>query len=232
MITKGVYKSSDTPLSLPLRHGILHGRSVNYASKTVCCKAWLLLIALIDWANDKSDEDIRRNRHLADQKETLRDALERRALVQEEIRQLENWEPVIANAPFVDAFETGSPGEAFKRFFEGWEAKNYGAMAAHATNLTGKSRKKMAGELRQQCELIELLGFDLLRIEQATSVRADASLMVRGNALTGPVKGKIDVLAIRYLPDGELAMPTDENGTWCVQQNCIYKVMHLDRLTD
>ncbi|TMV87331.1 hypothetical protein FGG78_18880 [Thioclava sp. BHET1] len=229
LVTKGVRKSSNDALSLPLRHGILHGRSVNYASKAVCCKAWLMFIALVDWACDKADEEARRDRHAAEQSETLLGSLSKLRKTQEDRRKLDAWEPVVLAAPFDQPFEPGSPGEAFQKFFSGWKAKNYGMMAAHAVNLTGKSLGAMAGELRRDCEFIELLEFDLVRVVQANHVRADVTLDVCGKTLKGPVAGRIDAMAVCYLPNGDLAMPTDDGGTWCVQQNCIYKVMHLDK---
>ena len=39
LLTKGVRKSRDDAIDLPLRHGILHGRSLGYANKKVCAKA-------------------------------------------------------------------------------------------------------------------------------------------------------------------------------------------------
>ena len=64
-ITKGVRKSSDNELTLPLRHGILHGQSLGYANRTVCMKAWLLMIALVDWGpmtrKVKRSEELRIN---------------------------------------------------------------------------------------------------------------------------------------------------------------------------
>lgn len=227
LVTTGVRKSSDDALSLPLRHGILHGSSVNYASKAVCCKAWLMLIALVDWACDKNDEEARRHRHAAEQSETLWDAIAARRKTQEDRRQLDAWVPVVLEAPFDQPFKSGSPGEAFQRFFSGWKGKNYGAMAAHAVNLMGKSLGNMAGELRRDFEFIELLEFELIKVVQANHVRAEATLDVRAKTLHGPVEGRIDAMAMCYLPNGDLAMPTDEDGTWCIQQNCIYKVVHL-----
>ncbi|MFD1913358.1 hypothetical protein [Halodurantibacterium flavum] len=228
LVTKGVRKSSDDVLSLPMRHGILHGRSVNYASKAVCCKAWLLLIALVDWACDKVDEEARRNRHETEQEQTLVGSLSKLRKTQEDKRKLNAWVPVVLTAPFDQPFEPGSPGEAFQRFFSGWKAKNYGMMAAHAVNLADKSPRALAGELRRDCEFIELLDFDLVKVVQANQARADVTLDVRGKTLKGPVEGRINATAVCYLPNGDPAMPTDDGGTWCVQQNCIYKVMHLD----
>ena len=41
MLRKGVRKTSDERLDVPLRHGILHGRSLGYANRRVCYKAWI-----------------------------------------------------------------------------------------------------------------------------------------------------------------------------------------------
>ena len=76
LITKGVRRSRDDELDLPLRHGILHGRSLGYANKKVCAKAWLLMMALVDWAIDKSSEDERREKHEKKQRETFSDILD------------------------------------------------------------------------------------------------------------------------------------------------------------
>jgi hypothetical protein len=37
------------------RHGILHGRDINYANKTVAAKCWAALFALNDWARAVKD---------------------------------------------------------------------------------------------------------------------------------------------------------------------------------
>lgn len=74
LIKKGVRKSSDEDLSLPMRHGILHGRSLGYANRLVCGKAWFLMIALVDWAKDigtkRNDAPrVRLERHSAGRKQ-------------------------------------------------------------------------------------------------------------------------------------------------------------------
>lgn len=43
-----VSKTSEEVADLPMRHGILHGRTLGYATKSNCMKAWLLFIALTD----------------------------------------------------------------------------------------------------------------------------------------------------------------------------------------
>ena len=72
----GVRKSSNDPLDLPNRNGILHGLSLGYANKELCAKAWMLLLALVDWASDKASEQERRQQFDKEQSTTLRDSLE------------------------------------------------------------------------------------------------------------------------------------------------------------
>ncbi len=42
---------STTPISLPYRHGILHGRDIQYATPPVAAKTWAALFALRPWAS-------------------------------------------------------------------------------------------------------------------------------------------------------------------------------------
>lgn len=47
-LTQTVKETSESTSDLPLRHGILHGKTLGYATKSNCMKAWLLFIALTD----------------------------------------------------------------------------------------------------------------------------------------------------------------------------------------
>ncbi len=47
-LTKSMSETSEETTEVPGRHGILHGRSLGYATKSNCMKAWLLFIALTD----------------------------------------------------------------------------------------------------------------------------------------------------------------------------------------
>jgi hypothetical protein len=232
LITKSVRKSSDDKLSLPLRHGILHGRSANYGSKEVCCKAWMLLIALVDWAHDKAGEERRLERYEAEQNETLLSSFAQLLEIQKDRRSLDSWTPIILQGPFTGAFEVGSPGEAFEKFFRGWKTRNYGLMAEHAVNLAALSPKRMAGELRLMSEFVDLLDFEFVKVDQVNPVRADATVAVRANRTKGEVRGQIEVFALLYSPSGDVASPSQPEGIWRVQQNCIYKVMHMETVAD
>lgn len=50
LMTKGRNKTNEDPISIPYRHGILHGRELAFDNKTVAAKCWATLFAARDWA--------------------------------------------------------------------------------------------------------------------------------------------------------------------------------------
>ena len=224
-ITKGVRKSSDGELSLPLRHGILHGQSLGYANRTVCMKAWLLMIALVDWAYDKQSESERRLENRTASKATVREGLGTLRKVMSDRRVMEAHKVRESLGPFGQDVDNNSPEYAILEFLNSWKNGNYGVMAERSVNLSNQSIKKMAGQLRRDAELVKLQDFELRSVRQSTVARADAVAHLRGMTLTGEVEGEYEIIAFRYSESGEIAMPKDP-ATWRVQEACMYKLLH------
>lgn len=224
-ITKGVRKSSDDILSLPLRHGILHGRSLGYADRAVCGKAWMLMIALVDWAVDKQDEEARRAKD--DERRSMNWAgisatLEKN---QADKAAIEAFVPRRWEGPLLAGIAEDEPPFAFREFFAGWQNRNFGIMAKRAVNMTRQKHAHLAGRMRADEEHIKLIDFEILSVSQTTVARAEARIRMNGRKQKGDVGGEFLVLAFNHTADGHIAMPTDE-GTWQVQQGCMFDLMH------
>lgn len=224
-LTKGVRKSSDDQLSLPLRHGILHGRSLGYANRAVCGKAWMLMIALVDWAADKRDEDARQV------KDDVRHSTDWRAISaslkknQADKRAIEAFAARSWDGPFDAELSESDPAFAFREFLTGWKARNFGLMAKRAVNITQQKHGHLAGRIRADTEHIQLAAFEILSVKQTVLARAEARVFMRGQTLKGEVEGEFAILAFRHTADGDVAMPNDE-GFWHVQQGCVFDLMH------
>ncbi|WP_434286235.1 hypothetical protein [Celeribacter sp. SCSIO 80788] len=225
-LKKGAYKSRDDEMTMPERHKIIHGRSLGYANKTVCAKAWLLMMALVDWAIDKSSEEERKAEAERKANISLSDTLAQVRKTEADKRQIEAFEPFEKEGPFYEPLDETSPEKAVFDFLSGWQKKNYGKMAKCAVNLTNKPIKKMAGEMRNMAELVELEQFEFRRIRYSTIARCDARVWVKAKTLCETVEGELDLLVIRYTDSGDVAMPNDDNCVWTVQQLCIYSVMN------
>ncbi len=223
-LTKGIRRSSDEELKLPLRHGILHGKSLGYATRPVCMKAWLLMIALVDWAVDKSSESERVREHQAATEVSLVDLAEklrRNAAVK---RTLDEFQPRENLGPFDDIVDEDSPEFAVLDFLTCWKSRNFGGLARRAVNLHQQSVNKLAGQLRQDTEFVELNDFKIQSLMQSAVARAEAIAFLEGKTLRGTVKGEFLIVAFRYTTEGDIAMPTDA-GHWSIRQDCIFDLM-------
>ncbi len=225
LITKGIRKSSDEVLSLPLRHGILHGRSLGYANRTVCGKAWMLMIALVDWAGDKLKEEARRA------EDSERNSLDWRELAaslrknEADKAAIESFVPLKWEKLPAEHSDKNDPPFAFWEFLSGWKSRNFGVMARRAVNMTHQKHGHLAGRLREDVELVKLVDFEIVSVSQTTVARAEAKVRLIGETMTGNVNGDFLILAFKHTEDGKVAMPTD-NGRWQVQQGCIFDLLH------
>jgi len=225
-ITKSVGTSSDEEMTLPLRHGILHGRSLGYANKAVCAKAWLLMIALVDWARAKENEEKRKEDYLEEKNITFKD-LGRQILKTQKMRvAIDEWQPIERVAPFDKPIDQSLPEFALEEFLSSWQNKNYGKMAGRAMNSDNKTTKKLAGELRRDTEFVELTSFEILSVKQSTVSRTDVRVNAKAKALSEEVDGDFNMLMFKLLPDGSPSAFNETEGKWRVQQNCIFKIMH------
>ena len=221
-LTKGVRKTSHEEMVLPLRHGILHGRSLGYANRSVCMKAWHLMIALVDWAHDKSTEEQRIDEHESKTNVSIPDLVNDLQKLKADRQVMDEFEPRESLGSFnCEAMDRNSPEYAVIGFLTYWKKKNYGKMAERAVNLQKISIGALAGEMRNMAEFAELTDFEVRSVRQHAVAGAEAVVYLKGNTLRKGVEGEFLVLAFRYTGVGGVAMP-DEKGRWHVQQNFIY----------
>ena len=224
-VTKGVRKSSDDNLNLPLRHGILHGQSVGYANRTVCMKSWLLMIALVDWAYDKATEDKRIREQESASKISLSEMASDLRKLHEDRRMMDEFNIRESRGPFTDSLNESSPEYAIVDFLKCWKSQNYGKMAERCVNLSKLSTGKLAGQLRRDTELVELQEFEVRVVRQTTVARADAEVFVKAKTLTDIVEGEFALIAFRHSVGGDIVIADDE-GNWHVQEACMFDVVH------
>lgn len=225
LFIQGVRKSTDEELSLPKRHGILHGRSLGYANKLVCAKAWLLMVALVDWAIDKRSEEARIAKQREKEETSFSEVLEKSRRVQADKILIAAFQPSTRDGPFEGPLDAGTPEFALTEFLDGWKKRNFGQMVPHSVNLTKKSAKKMAGEIRDIARDVTLEEFEIKRLRLSTVARCEARVKLRAKTFIKVVDGDFDVVFFRYTADGDVAMPTDADGIWAIALNLIGRVM-------
>jgi len=172
MLGKERQKTTIETLTLPYRHGILHGHDLGYDNKMVAAKAWAALFAVREWAYKVEQKEVvappkQRSSTLLD---TLR-TIENTAKLQS---QLKEWHPRslhirvdIPTSGDPETYEHGGPEQKLVEYLSYWRKRNYGKMAhclALSTLKFHKSLNALAGELREYYEPRVLKSFTLLEI--------------------------------------------------------------------
>lgn len=216
-----IQKSSDETLSFPLRHGILHGRALGYANRLVCFKAWMLLIAVVDWAADKESEDARCKADETQQSTSWGELATTCAKNRSNDLAIRSFEARHWLGPFNQDLAEDEPPVVFRNFLSGWNTGNYGSMAKCTLYVMREtSIKKAAGELRSLYDGIKLTSFEILSVTQTTVCRAEARVRMSGRNWIREINGEFRVMAFRLQEDGHPALPSD-SGTWQIQPRAI-----------
>lgn len=150
-----------------MRHGLMHGMLTNYDNKYIAAKAWCLLFAVCDWADDEFCEDEQCGQEVVNPEEQFLDALETAARIHKENIQvrvrLDEWDPhsvVLDNPAEDDISVIADIGD----FLESWKTKNYGRLSTYLPDFTRQSKGQRAGEARAIFSKYPIEGYSIEKI--------------------------------------------------------------------
>lgn len=176
-------KTTVGPIDVPYRHGILHGRDLGYASRTVAVKAWAALFSLREWAIKYERGET--TPPPVEPAPSLRDTLEQLANTERQRRQIEAWQPR-AEVPLPShGIEpaAGSPEEAAEAWLQAWQERDFVAMASW-TQVTRQLRQaQLASALEAMFGFCEVADFQIVGIADAAAALTEvtAELTVEGD---------------------------------------------------
>ena len=226
ILTKGVRKSYDDEINLPLRHGILHGRSLGYANKTICAKAWLLMMAFVDWANDKASEELRKREYVKEKSITFADCIKMLKDNRASKLAMDAFESYEVALLFDEPLDPTGPEFATMEFLSGWKARNYGKMGKYSINQRERTDSRMAGEMRSLAEFIDLLDYEIKLFRYSTIARCDVRISARAKIGDKEVTGDVDLFLLKFTQSNEIAIHNEDEFRWAVQQNFICSMLN------
>jgi hypothetical protein len=121
----------------------------------------------------------------------------------------------------VDNYEDSSPEQATVKFISYWMKKNYGKMAEMIVRFksVGDTDKKIAGELREAFENIEVTDYELIGIDDKAPVVTEVKVNV---TLTVKEKLELKELIFRWIymsQDDSLITRGQQGGQWYLIDN-------------
>ncbi len=169
------YQTTEGPIEVPYRHGILHGRDLGYASKPVAAKAWAALFSLREWAIkfERGETDP----PPVEPAPSLRESLRRYAEVERQRRQIEAWKARAETGPFEEGaeFETGTPEEAAARWLTAWTARDFATMATWTQVRRQLRQADLAPLLEEMFGFRELGGFRLIKVHDVAAAMTEVT---------------------------------------------------------
>jgi hypothetical protein len=226
LVRKGRKRTSSDPITIPYRHGIMHGIDLGYANKMVAAKTWALLFAVGEWA-------IKAERGLLEEKVEppperkslwliLKEARESRHANEEMLGRIRSWKARTLSIPqdmpasgVPEDFEAGTPEQKLVEYFDLWKRKNYGWMAKCADPCALEQDNLAPREVCDVFSSRKLQSFSISEIRDTAPALSEIDVTVTFEVNGEIVTSEIVVEMSYRGPDEWLATRTDP-GEWRV----------------
>ncbi len=214
-------KTTTEVITVPYRHGILHGRDLGYANKIVAAKTWAALFTIREWA--LAIKQGKRNPKEKELELSLLEALKSHAKTQEQQEKLKVWSPRditpekdCPSSGMPGDFEDGSPERELAQFLQYWTSKNYGKMAASIKTFIENPLSKRAGEVRENFQGKLLDSYRFLEIQDKapviTEITTEVNIIHQERRLTE----EVTVRLLHEHKDGNPALREEPDGRWLI----------------
>jgi hypothetical protein len=180
LFSKGRRKVTEETLSIPYRHGILHGMDLGYDNQLVAAKTWAALFSVRDWAT-KAEQGLL-DPPAPESPRSLAESIAAYRASREMARLAEAWRPAvriggqdIPSTGSPDAYDTGSPERKAVEFVTFWRDRNYGQMARCLSPVLWTDFRECVRAIRDEYEHSQLIDFELLRVADALPAATDVT---------------------------------------------------------
>ncbi len=218
-------KTRTDPITLPYRHGIVHGCDLGYDNRTVAAKSWVALFAVRDWALKAEQKKL--GPPPPEQKPSLWQTLQKHAAWREENEALrillEAWRPrtidVDNDYPVVvgpSDVPEGTPERAALEFFAFLRKGNYGAMVRSLDPAfeTGESVNRMAGAYRRRFANTRVDNVQLVRVSDHAPAITVVAVQVSGYFHDEFFQQEIELRLVYKGGGGDVLPRGAKEGAW------------------
>jgi hypothetical protein len=163
-------KTRTGSLTLPYRHGIVHGMDLGYDNQMVAVKSWVALFATRDWAVMAERNQLEAPPPKPEK--TWKELFQQIQDLERDKKALSSWKPrnieVGTNIPpFGEPtdYDSDSPEQKFAEFLHYWQANNYGYMAKCIATHMGHPTKELPMRVREEYSGKQLKSWEFRKIE-------------------------------------------------------------------
>ena len=219
-------------ITVPYRHGILHGRDLGYANKVVAAKTWATLFSIRDWAMA-----LKQGKKVPKENEpepSLLEVLKSYAKTQEQKKKIEAWRPrnLKPDKDFPaygspEDYGTHTPERELAQFFQFWSTNNYGKMAGLMKTFGDYPLSKRAGEVRLNFQGKSLEGYKLIEIKDEAAAITEITVEVTLNHKDKILTEKFSVRMILEDSEGNPALKEELDGNWRIIEHSFMPIYRM-----
>ena len=220
-------KTNLEAIEIPYRHGILHGRDLNYDNVKVSCKCIALMFAIADWIDMKNNETQRKEKFEKDNNPPpLLESLKKLWETKIRSKEISNWKKrvvvvgqTVPKCGLANDYVGYEYLQKLVELFDYWKSKNYGYLAKCFDELFfwDTETKKHPAECRERFSKKVLSNWEFVEVEERgcglTRVIATVTYALDGNEKT--VTNDI-ILHYNNLDENALPLPWRNDGNWMI----------------
>lgn len=222
---KGRRKTSTEQITIPYRHGIMHGMDLGYDNQLVAAKTWAALFAAREWAIKAERGSLASpppeiKKTWGELFQQLREISEDKVKFE---KQLEEWKPRaikpgddIPKTGAPDVFTSGTPEQKMAEYLNLWKNRNYGDMAKCLNFLLFDNSPEMPLLIRNKYASKKLKLFEFIEIKDDAPAITEIQ-----TKLIYEENNKEHEKSIRFrllnLNKKELCVRGEPNSVWVVQ---------------
>lgn len=155
VLTQSRKKTRAESITIPYRHGIMHGMDLGYDNQVVAVKSWVALFATRDWAVKAERNQLEAPPPKPEK--TWKEILQQLQDLERDKKALASWKPrnievgtdiTVFGEP--TDYDDISPEQKLAEFLKYWEANNYGYMAKCISTQIGHPIKELPMRIREE----------------------------------------------------------------------------------
>jgi hypothetical protein len=218
---KGRRRTTTDPISVPYRHGIMHGRDLGYGNRTVAAKTWAALFAVREWAIRVERDEL--DPPPEEPPEGLGEILTSLVETRRETERWRNWTArqvdwsELGPSPTPDRFDDSTPEKALADFLRWWSQDNYGYMTHFVPHLFSKfADEPLPLQIRREYESHELEVFFFRELDHSVPATAEITVELRLKSDGSTRERTVTFRLICEDANGDTVAPGNPNAKWVV----------------
>ena len=229
LLGRGRNKTNEEEITIPFRHGILHGRELAFDNKMVAAKCWSTLFAVRDWAGSIADG----KKHPKPKEQVSWSELLKQLAGNARTKQLlEQWQPrtlkQLGHLPSSSSsmhLPEDSPERAVADFIENWSKKRYGKMAEALLDFVGTPLGKKAGQVKQDFGHINLSSYEIKAVEDKAASASHVQVYLEFPKQGESQSEELWIRAVSQDHENNPLVRGEKGGNWKIVQNGFSKVI-------